>query len=290
MRGTYLVQAVVNGILLGGVYALVALGLTLIFGVMRIVNFAHGALMMVGMYTAYWIFTLWGINPYLSLPLTMVVLFLLGAAIQRFLIDPILDAPQHNQLLLTLGVMLFLENLALFLWSPDFRTLRLPWLEGAVRAGFLLVNKPRILAFAFALLSTLALYLFLKHTETGKTIRATAQDQVGAALVGIDVRKVNALTFGIGSACVGMAGALVTPYFYTAPQVGHVFLLIAFVVVVLGGLGSFTGALVGGLIVGVGESIGALLLPGSFKELVIYAIFVLVLLYRPTGLFGERYE
>ncbi|MDR7521937.1 MAG: branched-chain amino acid ABC transporter permease [Armatimonadota bacterium] len=279
-------QAAVTGLLTGAVYALVAVGLTLIFGVMRVVNFAHGALLMLGMYAAYWFHVLLGVNPYLSLPVTFILLFALGAVIQRGLLQPILAAPQHNQLLLTLGVMLIIENLALFLWSPDFRTLRIGWLEGAIPLGALLLNKPRLIAFAGALVLTAALYLFLTFTELGRAIRATAQDRTGASLVGVNVTRINTLTFGLGAACAGVAGALITPYLYTAPQVGHVFLLYGFVVVVLGGLGSFTGALAGGLLIGIGESLGAALLPGSLKELVVYLIFILVLLFRPTGLFG----
>lgn len=283
-----LAQAAVDGLLSGGVYALVSLGLTLVFGVMGVINFAHGALMMLGMYTAYWSFALWGINPYLSLPLTLAVLFTVGATIQRLLVQPVLHAPQHSQLLLTLGVMLFLENLALFLWSPDFRTIRLLWLEGTVAAGPLLIHKARAVACAVAGVATLCLYGFLWRTRLGRAIRATSQSREGAALVGIDVRRVQMTTFGIGAAMAGLAGALVTPYFYTAPHVGHVFLLMAFVVVVLGGLGSLAGALVGALVVGVAESLGALLLPGSLKELAVYVLFLMVLLYRPAGLFGGQ--
>lgn len=279
-------QAVLDGLLVGGVYALVAAGLTMIFGVMRFINFAHGALLMVGMYTAYWAWTLAGISPYLSLPLTCAVLFVLGALIERALVHPLLDAPEHNQLLLTLGLMLLLENLALFLFSPDFRTVRIESLEGALAVGPFLLNRPRLIAFVGAILVSTALYLLLQRTEVGRRIRATAQDRDGAQLVGINVKRIYVITFGIGAACAGIAGALITPYFYTAPHVGHVFLLMAFVVVVLGGLGNFLGALVGGLMVGVAESVGALLLPGSLKGLIPFALFVLVLFYRPTGLFG----
>lgn len=284
----YVIQALLDGLLIGGVYGLVSLGLTLVFGVMGIINFAHGAMMMLGMYTAYWGFALWGISPYVSLPVTIAILFVIGAVVQRMLIQPVLNAPQHNQLLITLGLMLFLENLALFLWSPDFRTLRLPGIDGTVEWGVFLVNRPRLIAFLFSVAVTVVLYVVLQRTRLGKAMRATAQDREGAVLVGLDVRKVYMLTFGLSTGLVGLAGALTTPFLYTAPQVGHVFLLFAFVIVVLGGLGSFVGALVGGLVVGVAESLGALLLPGSLKEMVVYVLFLLVLLYRPTGLFGGR--
>jgi branched-chain amino acid transport system permease protein len=280
-------QAFTDGLLMGGVYALIAVGLTLIFGVMQIVNFAHGALMMLGMYITYWVFTLLGVNPYFSLIASIGALFLIGFALQRFLLDPILRAPQHNQLLLTLGIMLVLENIALVLWSPDFRAIKVDWLEQGILMGSVVVNKPRLLAFAFTLLITATLYYILKKTQLGRAIQATSQEREGASLVGINVRRINGIAFGIGAACAGAAGSLVMPFFFVSPGVGSVFLLRAFVVAILGGLGNFGGALVGGLLIGLTESLSALFLPGSLKEMVVYMLFVGILLVRPTGLFGE---
>ena len=281
-----LLQAVVSGLLLGGVYGLVASGLTLIFGVLRIINFAHGAVMMLGMYASYWLWVWLGVDPYLSVLLTAPAFFVFGMGIQRVVIEPNRAAAEHNQLLLTLGLALFLENLALVLWQGDFRTLRVPYANASFVIGDALVEVSRLVAAGGAVLIALALFVFLRRTDVGKAIRALAEEREGAMLVGIDVARIRAVAFGIGSACVAVAGALITPFFYIAPDVGESFNIMAFVVVVLGGMGNFIGALVGGLIVGLAESLGAALLPGSLKQLVVFVIFVLVLLFRPEGLFG----
>ena len=281
-----LLQAVVSGLLLGGVYGLVASGLTLIFGVLRIINFAHGAVMMLAMYASYWLWVWLGMDPYLSVLLTAPAFFVLGMGIQRVVIEPNRAAAEHNQLLLTLGLALFLENLALVLWQGDFRTLRVPYANASFVIGDALVEMSRLVAAGGAVLLALALFVFLRRTDVGKAIRALSEEREGAMLVGIDVARIRAVAFGIGSACAAVAGALITPFFYIAPDVGESFNLMAFVVVVLGGMGNFIGALVGGLIVGLAESLGAALLPGSLKQLVVFAIFVLVLLFRPEGLFG----
>jgi len=281
-----LLQAVVSGLLLGGVYGVVASGLTLIFGVLRIINFAHGAVMMLGMYASYWLWVWLGVDPYLSVLLTAPAFFVLGMGIQRVVIEPNRAAAEHNQLLLTLGLALFLENLALVLWQGDFRTLRVPYANASFVIGDALVEVSRLVAAGGAVLIALALFVFLRRTDVGKAIRALSEEREGAMLVGIDVARIRAIAFGIGSACVAVAGALITPFFYIAPDVGESFNIMAFVVVVLGGMGNFIGALVGGLIVGLAESLGAALLPGSLKQLVVFVIFVLVLLFRPEGLFG----
>jgi branched-chain amino acid transport system permease protein len=285
---TVLWQASVSGLLIGGVYALVALGLTLIFGVMRIINFAHGSLMMLGMYATFFLYTGAGVDPYLSVLLVGPAFFVVGVLLERCVIGPNRTAPESNQLLLTLGVALFLENAALAAFSPDYRSIRLAWASRAFLVGEAVVNLPRLLAFACAIVLALGLWLFLGHTDVGKAIRAAADEREGAVLVGIDIRRLHAVAFGIGSALAAVAGSLVTPFLYVAPDVGDVFNIFAFVIVVLGGMGSFVGALLGGLLVGLAESLGAAVLPGSLKQLPIFALFVLVLLFRPTGLFGRR--
>jgi len=282
-----LLQAVVSGLLLGGVYGLVASGLTLVFGVLRIINFAHGAVMMLGMYATYWLHTLAGLDPYLAIVVVAPLFFLLGMLIQRVVIEPNRAAAEHNQLLLTLGLALFFENLALVLWQGDYRTLRVSYSGESYMLGEALVQVTRLVACAGAVVMALSLFGFLRLTDTGKAIRALAEEPEGAMLMGINVGLIRAVAFGIGAACVAVAGALVTPFFYVAPDVGESFNIMAFVVVVLGGMGNFVGALLGGFIVGLAESLGAAFLPGSLKQLVVFVIFVLVLLFRPAGLFGR---
>lgn len=285
-----LLQSIVNGILMGGVYGLVALGLTLIFGVMKIINFAHGSLMMLGMFTTYWLYVLAGLDPYLSLLLSIPCLFVVGLLIERFLIAQVLDAPAHNQLLLTLGISLFIENFALFLWTPNFRTLEVTYLRKAAMVGSVMISLPKLVAFIFAIILTILLYCFLKGTDMGKAIRAASEEREGALTVGINLRRIYYVAFGIGAACVGAAGTLTAPFFYVNPHVGGIFVITAFVVVVLGGMGNFIGALVGGLIIGLAESVGAAFVPGQLKQFIIYFIFILVLLFKPEGLFGRTSE
>ena len=286
MTAGLLIQALISGILLGGVYGLVASGLTLIWGVLRIVNFAHGAVMMLAMYASYWLFALGGVDPYVSILITAPVFFVIGIAVEKLIIEPNRRAVEHNQLLLTLGLALFLENLALVLWQGDFRTVKSASSGASFVLGDALVEVPRLVACGGAAAVALLLFAFLRSTDLGKAIRALAEEPEGAQLMGIDVSRVRAVAFGIGTGCVAVAGSLVTPFFYVAPDVGESFNLMAFVVVVLGGMGNFVGALAGGFIVGLAESLGAALLPGSLKQLVVFAIFAAVLLLRPQGLFG----
>ncbi len=278
-------QAIVSGLLTGGVYSLIGVGLNLIFGVMKIINFAHGSLLMLGMYSTYWLFTFFKIDPYLSLAITVPLLFLIGVIIQKVLIHPIIEYPENNQLVLTMGVMLFLENLALFLWGPDFRTVKVSYVGTVLSLSIVRVNLLRFIAFAGGLFLALLLYIFLKKTDMGKAIRASSEEREGASVVGISVKRVHLISFGIGTACVGAAGTLMTPFFYLSPHVGHLFLLTAFMVVVMGGMGSFVGAIIGGFIIGLTESLGAVMLPGSLGQIIPFSLFVIVLLFKPTGLF-----
>lgn len=280
------IQSLIDGLLMGGIYSIMAIGLTLIFGVMGIINFAQGALMMLGMYVTYWAFTLAGIDPYLSLPLSAIALFILGALIQKGVLERVMDAPDHNILLITFGIMMIIENTALVLFSPDFRSIKVPWLSETIKMGDYVVSKPKLIAFFISMSVALLLYWFLQKSYLGKAIRGTANNKIGAALVGIKSKRINYITFGLGAAIAAIAGSLMTPIISISPSIGHTFILKTFVVVVLGGLGNVLGAFVGGLIIGVSEALAGAAFSGTLNELVIYVIFVLILIFRPKGIFG----
>jgi branched-chain amino acid transport system permease protein len=282
------IQAVINGILTGGVYSLMAVGLSLIFGVMRVINFAHGDMMVWGMYLSLWLFTTLGLDPYLSIPLTAAAVFLLGTAIQRGLVNRILAAPHEMQILLMMGVALVLENLALMVWGPDPRRVNVSYGLSTFWMGPIVVDLPRLVTFALALVLALCLYLFLRRTDLGRMIRAASDNQTGALLVGTDITKVFTLAFGIGAACVGAAGSLMTPLLPFTPSSGLLFTITSFNIVIIGGMGNLLGAFVGGLLVGVSESLGAVLLVPSLKEIVGFVLLVVILLFRPQGLLGGR--
>lgn len=281
---SFLLQALISGILMGGVYALVAVGLNIVFGVMKVLNFAHGTLMMVAMYMTFWLFRLSAVDPYVSLAITVPVMFFVGVAIQRYLIRPILDAPDHNQLLLTLGLSLFLEHAALVLFTAEPRSVRLPYTDAAIWLGDVSISVARLAAFALAIVFSAVIFWLLKHTDLGKALRAASEERDGAALSGIPVRRIYMWAFGLGTACVAAAGTLVSPFSVIQPNIGGAYNVTAFIVVVLGGMGNAVGALVGGLIIGVMESLGAAYLPGSFKQLVAFAVFAAILLFKPEGL------
>ena len=281
------VQAIVNGFLVGGVYSLMALGLSLIFGVMRVINFAHGDMMVWGMYLSYWLFVTAGVDPYLSILVTGSAIFLLGAAVQKGLVNRILDAPHEMQILLMLGVALVLENVALMVWGPDPRRVSTTYALSTFWLGPIVFDLPKVATFGLALALALGLYLFLKKTDLGRMIRAASDNQIGALLVGTDILKVFTLAFGIGAACVGAAGSLMTPFLPFSPSTGLFFTVTSFNIVIIGGMGSFVGAFVGGLLVGVSESLGAVILVPSLKEIVSFVLLVLILLFRPQGLLGS---
>ncbi len=288
MDPVFVAQGLLNGLLFGGVYSLMAVGLSLIFGVMRVVNFAHGDMMVWGMYLAWLLAARLGIDPYLGFLVCAVALFVLGLAVQRSLVDRIVDAPHEMQILLLLGVALVLENAALMAFGPDPRRVRSPLAAATVWLGPLFVDVARLLTFGAAIGLTVVLYLFLARTDVGKTVRAAADNSYGALVVGIDVRRVYAVAFGVGAACVGAAGALVAPILPFQPSTGLGASVTSFNIVIIGGMGSLLGAFVGGLLVAVAESLGAVFLAPSLKELVSFSLLILILLFRPTGLFGRR--
>ncbi len=280
-------QSLLDGILMGGVYALAALGLSLIFGVLKITNFAHGAMMTVGMYVVYALASGLGFNAYLALPFAMILMFVIGFLIQRFPIHYIEHAPAHNQLLLTLGMAYILENVLLVIFTPNYKTLTVDGFEKALRIGNLTVAPAKLVAFAVVVFVTGCIYFILYRTHTGNSIRASAQNDTGAKLMGINVRNIRAIAFGLGAVCTGIAGGLLTPIMSIYPTLGESFQLKCFVIAVLGGMGNLWGALLSGLLIGVIESLSSYYLGGSWSEMLIYGIFILILFVRPTGLFGR---
>jgi branched-chain amino acid transport system permease protein len=280
-------QSLVSGILVGGVYALIGIGLTLIFGVMRVINFAHGELLMVGMYLTYYVFTLLGIDPFLSIVIVIPVMFLFGLVLQRVLIQRVLDALPQNQILLTIGLGLILTNTVMLIFTSDYKILSTSYSSGSVMLGGISVSQPLFVSFLITAAITAALYLFLLKTDVGQAIRATAQDREAAQLMGVNVRRMGLLAFGLGAALAGTAGALVSPIYYIFPQVGSAFTLKAFVIVVLGGMGSIIGATLGGIIIGTVESLAASYFSSGLKEIFVYLLFLFVLLVKPSGLLGK---
>jgi branched-chain amino acid transport system permease protein len=283
-----LVPAVLNGLLTGAVYGLVALGLTLIYGVLHIINFAHGALLTAAMFAAFFAHRLLGLDPYLAALGLTPLFFALGYGLQRFVIGPAAHGEDRNILLVTLALAVVIENALLYVFGADTRTLNLAYAFDIVDVGVAFLALPRVIGFGVVLAVALVLWLILALTDTGKAIRAVAKEKLGAELSGIDVAHVYAVTFGLGTACLAIAACLLIPTYYVNPHIGNAFVLIAFTIVVLGGMGSVTGALIGGLFVGVVESLCGLYLGESLGQIGIFIMFILVLLLRPSGLFGER--
>ena len=283
-----LFPSVLNGITTGAVYALIALGLTLIYGVLHIINFAHGAALMVALYGVWWLRERWGIDPYAALVVMVPAMFVLGYVLQRFIINRASHGKDENILLVTLGLSIVLENLALLVFKSDTRTIETAYTLSTVEIGPAFIALPKLLAFAGALVVSLLLLLIVGKTDLGRAIRAVAKEKQGARLMGIDVDHVYAMCFGLGLACLGAAACFLMPAYYVNPQVGNGFVLVAFTIVVLGGMGSFAGALIGGLLIGVVESLGGLFLGESLGQVGIFLIFILVLLLRPQGLFGAK--
>ena len=281
-------EAIVNGVLVGGVYAIISVGLTLVYGIMDIVNFAQADFLMLGMFAAYLCAQFLGLDPILSSILVFPVIFLFGALVQRGLVQRVQSAPIVSQIFLTVGLSLVLQSLMQMIFGANFRSVTTPYQTQAISVGPLNLSVPYVLAFLASAVMALALWLFLERTDLGRCMRATAQNRVAATLVGIDPSKMYVVAFGIGTALAGMAGAVILPYAYVFPTVGHQYALIMFTVVVLGGLGNVLGALVGGLLVGVIHSVSAVFLPTQLQNLVVFIIFILTLTFKPTGLVGRR--
>jgi branched-chain amino acid transport system permease protein len=287
-----LLSALLNGLTTGAVYALIALGLTLIYGVLHIINFAHGASLMMALYGVYALKERWGVDPYVALPFMVPAMFVLGYGMQRLIINRASHGKDENILLVTLGLSIVMENLALLFFKSDTRTIDTAYTLSTVAIGpeavQVMVSLPKLVAFAGALVVSALLIVILQRTDLGRAIRAVAKEKQGARLMGIDVEHVYAMCFGLGLACLGAAACFLLPAYYVNPQVGNGFVLVAFTVVVLGGMGSFAGALLGGLLIGVVESFGGLFLGESLGQVGIFVIFIAVLLLRPQGFFGAK--
>ena len=287
-----LFPALLNGLTTGAVYALIALGLALIYGVLHIINFAHGAALMLALYAVYFLKERVGIDPYLALPLVVPAMFVLGYGLQRVVINRASHGKDENILLVTLGLSIVMENLALLFFKSDTRTVELAYTLTTVPISIgiaqAMISLPKLIAFGGALATSAVLMWVVGRTDLGRAIRAVAKEKLGAKLMGIDVDHVYAMSFGIDLACLGAAACFLLPVYYVNPLVGNGFVLVAFTIVVLGGMGSFAGALLGGLLIGVVESLGGLLLGESLGQIGIFVIFIAVLLFRPQGFFGAK--
>ncbi len=284
---TVLAQAVINGLLLGGVYTAYSAGFSLIFGVMGVVNLAHGELIMLGAFTSYWLFDFFKLDPYLSAPFAMVFLFIFGYLVQKHIINRVIGQPHIMSYILTFGLHLMVANIAIKMWTQDFRTITTSY-SGA-NAAILGLNIPyaRLITFIVALLVTWGLWFFLMKTETGRAIRATAQDKEVARLMGVDIRNIYAITFGLGAAITGLSGAVMSPFVIISPEMGLEYTIIAFCVVVLGGMGYMPGALVGGLVLGVAQSLAATYLNAGASVAITFIILFVMLVIRPAGILGK---
>ena len=286
MTAEIVAQSLVSGLLMGFVYALIAAGLSLIFGLMEIVNFAHGEFLMLAMFATFWAWSLGRLDPLVTLPGAAALLFVVGVLVYKGIISRILGAPMLAQVFATFGLAVFLRSGAQFLWTPDFRLVQNPWVSGRLSLFGLFIGTPQLTAALAALAAFALLYGFITRTETGLALQATAQDRQAAALMGIDTERMFALGWGLGAACVGVAGALLANFFYVFPDVGAVFALIAYVTVALGGFGNVPATLAAGVCVGVVEVLVGLWAP-AFKYVGVFVLYLVVVLVRPHGLFGR---
>ena len=286
MVSTELAQTLLSGVLMGLIFSLVAVGLTLIWGIMEIVNFAHGDFLMSGMYISYWMYVLWGVDPLLSLPVSAVLLFVLGVVAYRLVIRRILGAPMLIQIFATFGMMILMRYVAFYFFKPNYRSIQQTLLSGNIDLRGVYLSIPQLAAAVGAFLTTGAVYVLIHRTRVGGALQATAEDREAAALMGIDTDRMFTLAWGIGAATAGIAGSLLSTFFYIFPEVGGIFGLIAFVAVTLGGFGNVAGAFVAGILIGVVEAMAGYLYDPALKTVFVYLLFLGVLFFRPQGLLG----
>ncbi len=284
---TVLIQAIVNGLLLGGVYAAYSAGFSLIFGVMGVVNLAHGELIMLGAFTSYWMFALLGMDPYMTVPFVMALLFVFGYLVQRYIINRVIELPHIMSYILTFGLHLIVANAALQLWTHDFRSVTTSYSGANVYLFGINVPYARMITFFLAVVIVAALWFFLMRTETGRAIRATAMDKEVARIMGVNIRQIYAVTFGIGAAISGLSGALISPFVIIFPEMGLNYTIIAFCVVVLGGMGYMPGALWGGAVLGLAQSLSATYLSAGISVAITFLLLFFMLIFRPTGIVGK---
>ena len=280
-------QVLISGILSGGIYALASVGLALIFGVVGLVNFAHGEYLMLAMYIAYWIYNLFGLDPYQSLLINLILMAVIGYITFKVIMERVLDSSHSIQMLITLALSMVLQNLALMLWKADYRNVRIDLTNDTMNLGFLTFTTPRVIAFFIAIGASISLYLYLQKTFTGAAMRAISQNGKAAQLMGINIKKTYGLAFIIGTTLVGLSGLLKSPIYPAFPTVGANFSTLAFIVVVLGGLSSVPGAILGGLFIGVIESFAGYFAGPAYQQAAYFLLFILVLVFKPNGLFGR---
>ena len=284
---TVLIQAIVNGLLLGGVYAAYSAGFSLIFGVMGVVNLAHGELIMLGAFTSYWMFALLGMDPYMTVPFVMALLFVFGYLVQRYIINRVIELPHIMSYILTFGLHLIVANVALQLWTHDFRSVTTSYSGANVYLFGINVPYARMITFFLAVVIVAALWFFLMRTETGRAIRATAMDKEVARVMGVNIRQIYAVTFGIGAAISGLSGALISPFVIIFPEMGLNYTITAFCVVVLGGMGYMPGALWGGAVLGLAQSLSATYLSAGISVAITFLLLFFMLIFRPAGIVGK---
>jgi branched-chain amino acid transport system permease protein len=280
------IQQLINGVLIGLVYSLLAIGLTLIWGVMNVLNFAHGDFLMIGMFISYWLYTLAGVDPLFSIPLNAVALFLLGMFIYRFIISKVMQGPALAQLVVTFGISIFIANFAALIWTPNFRSIAHPLLSGTWDISGIKLSVPKFVTSIGSIMTSFGLFWFLRNTRTGKAILAVEMDREAALIMGINTERINSLSFGIGSALVGVAGALLATHYYIYPFVGGTFGLTCFCIVALGGFGSIEGAFIAGILVGVVQTLGGYLFDPAYKMAIVFAMYLITVWIRPQGIRG----